>query len=115
MGESLPAVDLGIGRSAVAVSAGFYHTCVVLVTGRGEGSGRMMVRRKGRLGLNTIPHTYHCGTSTMRDTSSVPCVRRNVDRSAVFATWEAVGLPHAWGVFQMSIFLWTEYLPASTC
>ena len=38
MGESLPAVDLGIGRSAVAVSAGFYHTCVVLVRGGGEGS-----------------------------------------------------------------------------
>ena len=27
----LPAVDLGSGRSAVAVVAGEYHTCVLLV------------------------------------------------------------------------------------
>ena len=95
MGESLPAVDLGIGRSAVAVSAGFYHTCVVLVTGRGEGSGRMIVRRKGRLGLNTIPHIYHCGTSTKRDTSPAPGVPGSVDRPAVFDAREPVVLPHA--------------------
>ena len=31
MGASLPAVALGTGRSAVAVTAGAYHTCVVLV------------------------------------------------------------------------------------
>ena len=31
MGGFLPAVALGTGRSAVAVSAGFGYTCVVLV------------------------------------------------------------------------------------
>ena len=31
MGANLPAVDLGAGRTAVAVSAGGSHTCVLLV------------------------------------------------------------------------------------
>jgi len=31
MGANLPAVDLGPGRTAVSVSAGFGHTCAVLV------------------------------------------------------------------------------------
>ena len=31
MGAYLPAVDLGPGISAVAVGAGYYHTCVLLV------------------------------------------------------------------------------------
>jgi hypothetical protein len=31
MGAYLPAVDLGPGRSAVAVFAGGFHTCVLLV------------------------------------------------------------------------------------
>jgi alpha-tubulin suppressor-like RCC1 family protein len=30
MGENLPAVDLGTGRSAMAISAGGYHTCAIL-------------------------------------------------------------------------------------
>ena len=48
MGEFLPAVALGTGRSAVAVSAGSSHTCVVLVKcgleGLGSGSGVMIIR-----------------------------------------------------------------------
>jgi len=31
MGANLPAVDLGSGRSAVAVSVGSVHTCALLV------------------------------------------------------------------------------------
>ena len=31
MGDNLPAVDLGAGRTAVSVSAGIWHTCVLLV------------------------------------------------------------------------------------
>jgi alpha-tubulin suppressor-like RCC1 family protein len=30
MGDSLPAVDLGSGRTAKAISAGYQHTCVIL-------------------------------------------------------------------------------------
>ena len=48
MGEFLPAVALGTGRSAVAVSAGSSHTCVVLVRsgleGLGSGSGVMIIK-----------------------------------------------------------------------
>ena len=31
MGANLSAVDLGPGRSAVKVAAGYYHTCALLV------------------------------------------------------------------------------------
>jgi alpha-tubulin suppressor-like RCC1 family protein len=30
MGDNLPAVDLGTGRTATAIAAGSYHTCVIL-------------------------------------------------------------------------------------
>ena len=30
MGDALPAVDLGTGRTAIAISAGRYHTCAIL-------------------------------------------------------------------------------------
>jgi alpha-tubulin suppressor-like RCC1 family protein len=33
LGDALPAVDLGAGRTAVAVSAGYSHTCALLDTG----------------------------------------------------------------------------------
>ena len=57
MGEFLPAVALGTGRSAIAVSAGFDHTCVVLVRCVLEGSGStvMMMRWNGRGGRSVIP------------------------------------------------------------
>ena len=48
MGEYLPAVDLGTGRSAVAVSAGGHYTCALLVRFGGEGSGLMMVRVRSK-------------------------------------------------------------------
>eukprot|EP00752_Nemacystus_decipiens_P003306 g3060.t1 len=33
MGNSLPVVDLGRGQKAIAVAAGFFHTCAMLYTG----------------------------------------------------------------------------------
>ncbi|CAN0008932.1 unnamed protein product, partial [Hapterophycus canaliculatus] len=33
MGDFLPVVDLGRDQRAIAVSAGFYHTCALLYTG----------------------------------------------------------------------------------
>ena len=45
MGDALPAVDLGTGRTAVSVSLGFFHTCALLDNaqvkcwgGNGDGS-----------------------------------------------------------------------------
>ena len=38
MGANLPAVELGSGASAVAVSAGYYFTCALLVSRGGEGT-----------------------------------------------------------------------------
>lgn len=33
MGDLLPAVDLGTEQRAIAVAAGFFHTCALLYTG----------------------------------------------------------------------------------
>ena len=46
MGANLPAVDLGSGRSAIAVYAGSYHTCALLVR-CGEEGFWLMMRGKG--------------------------------------------------------------------
>ena len=34
MGDNLPAVDLGTGRTAASISAGGYHNCALLDDGR---------------------------------------------------------------------------------
>ena len=33
MGDGLPFVDLGTDQQAIAVAAGFFHTCALLFTG----------------------------------------------------------------------------------
>jgi len=93
MGTNLPAVALGPGRSAVAVSAGGSHTCALLVRRGGSGSGLMMMRRKGRLRQRMSLNTDHSRTSTLTD--NVPSlVCEGVDRPAVFDAREPFVLPH---------------------
>ncbi len=48
MGDSLPVVSLGTGRSAVAIAAGSPHTCALLDNGRAKCWGR---NSSGELGL----------------------------------------------------------------
>jgi len=59
MGDNLPAVDLGTGRTAIARASGLHHTCVILdnasVKCWGEGAN-------GRLGLGN--------TNTMGDSAN---------------------------------------------
>ena len=43
MGANLPSVDFGLGRTAVAVTAGYQHTCALLViAGEREGLGGLV-------------------------------------------------------------------------
>ena len=95
MGANLPAVALGTGRSAVAVSAGEYHTCALLVRCGGHGSGLMMIRRKSRLGNISIPRTGHSCTSTLTETAAAPRVGGSVGRPAVFDARDPFVLPLA--------------------
>ena len=71
MGTNLPAVDLGVGRTAVSVSAGSWHTCALMVRSLHVGNCRM-----GQPGPTTrVPR---CRTSTSaantRLSPSLTCV-----------------------------------------
>ena len=62
MGRNLPAVDLGPGRSAVAVSAGYHYTCAVLVSCGVDGLATS--------GKREIPETYHLRGGISKDRSA---------------------------------------------
>ncbi|MBI4083652.1 MAG: Ig-like domain-containing protein, partial [Candidatus Lambdaproteobacteria bacterium] len=53
MGDSLPAVPLGSGRTATALAAGSHHTCVLLDTGQVKCWGN---NDNGQLGLGDIQY-----------------------------------------------------------
>lgn len=76
MGDSLPAVDLGSGRTATAVSAGFAHVCAILDDGSVKcwGSGA-----DGRLGLGT---TANRGDNAGEMGDSLPAVALGTGRTA---------------------------------
>ena len=50
MGDNLPAVNLGTGRMAKAISAGGSHTCAVL----DDGFVKCWGRNEGRLGIGYL-------------------------------------------------------------
>ena len=78
MGANLPAVDLGSGRSAVAVAAGSAHTCALLVRCGGEGC-RSMIMLKGSGIERAIPDIEQSQISCLREgkrhCSCAACVR----------------------------------------
>jgi alpha-tubulin suppressor-like RCC1 family protein len=54
MGDSLPAVQLGTGRSAVALALGSFHSCALLDDASVKCWGTNS--REGRLGLGDVNH-----------------------------------------------------------
>lgn len=51
MGNNLPVVDLGAGRTAVSLAAGYYHTCALLDDGSVKCWGTSI---RGQLGLGSV-------------------------------------------------------------
>jgi hypothetical protein len=66
MGANLTAVDLGSGRSAVAVAAGSVHTCALLVRCGGKGC-RLIMMLKGRGVWRAKPDTEQSHTRPLRE------------------------------------------------
>lgn len=77
MGDALPAVDLGTGRTAVSVSAGTNHTCAVLDNGQVKCWG---TSAQGQLGLGDTTQRGD-GAGEMGD--ALPAVDLGTGRTAV--------------------------------
>jgi alpha-tubulin suppressor-like RCC1 family protein len=77
MGDSLPAVNLGTGRTAVAVTAGIDHTCAVLDNGGVKCWG---ANSSGELGLGD---TATRGWTSGQMGDSLPYVNLGTGRTAV--------------------------------
>jgi len=50
MGDNLPSIDLGTGRTATAIAAGYYHSCAALDNGAVKCWGD---NAYGQLGIGT--------------------------------------------------------------
>ncbi len=77
MGDNLPAVDLGTGRTATAISAGTNHTCALLDNGSLKCWGE---NQTGELGLGDIARRGD-GAGEMGD--NLPAVDLGTGRTAV--------------------------------
>jgi alpha-tubulin suppressor-like RCC1 family protein len=80
MGDSLPAVSLGTGRTAVAISAGSWHTCARLDNGQSKCWG---ANADGQLGLGD---TANRGDNPGEMGDSLPAVALGTGRTAT-AIW----------------------------
>ncbi len=80
MGDNLPAVELGTGRTASAVSAGSHHTCVLLDAGEVKCWGN---NGTGELGLGDTSSRGD-GPGEMGD--NLPAVSLGTDRIAIAIT-----------------------------
>ncbi|MBI3978179.1 MAG: tandem-95 repeat protein, partial [Chloroflexi bacterium] len=87
MGSALPAVDLGIGRTAASVSAGGGHTCALLDTDQVKCWG---FSQFGRLGLGD---TIDRGDAAGEMGDALPAVDLGAGRTAVAI---ATGVNNAW-------------------
>jgi alpha-tubulin suppressor-like RCC1 family protein len=77
MGASLPAVDLGSGRTATAISAGAHHTCALLDNGTVKCWGWNI---RGQLGLGDV---LNRGDGPSEMGNSLPAVSLGSGRTAV--------------------------------
>jgi alpha-tubulin suppressor-like RCC1 family protein len=77
MGQNLPAVDLGSGRTAVSIAAGGAHTCALLDDGSARCWGE---NSSGELGLED---TEHRGDDPVEMGDALPAIDLGTGRTAV--------------------------------
>jgi alpha-tubulin suppressor-like RCC1 family protein len=80
MGDALPAVNLGAGRTAVALAAGFDHTCARLDNGQVKCWG---LNFSGQLGLGDAINRGDSGVAGHLMGDALPAVNLGAGRTAV--------------------------------
>ncbi|MBJ29671.1 MAG: hypothetical protein CMB61_06435 [Euryarchaeota archaeon] len=101
MGDGLPAVDLGDGRTAVSVSAGYSSTCAILDNGSVRCWG---ANSDGRTGLGTTSGYTGDADGEMGD--DLPTVELGIGRTASSIS---VGYSHACALLDnLSIACWGD-------
>ena len=82
MGDFLPTVDLGTGRSAVSITAGAYHTCVILDNGSVKCWGQNVGLQLG-IGDQEEDDAAHLGDGANEMGDNLPAVDIGAGRTAL--------------------------------
>ena len=98
LGDLLPAVKLGVGMAARAISAGAVHTCALLADFSVRCWG---LNASGELGIGT---TANQGDDAREDGDALPPVR--LDAPSVGATSIAAGANHTCAVHGATVTCW---------
>ncbi|CAM9886514.1 unnamed protein product, partial [Ascophyllum nodosum] len=82
VGDDLPTVDLGTGRTAVSVAGGRYHTCALLdnATLKCWGGSNTTDHNNGQLGQG---NTYDVGSSEGQMGDALPAIALGTNRTVV--------------------------------
>jgi alpha-tubulin suppressor-like RCC1 family protein len=85
MGDDLPSIDLGTGRTATAIAAGYFHTCALLDNASVKCWGR---NSEGQLGLG---NTTQIGDNSNEMGDNLPSIDLGTGRTATAIAGRAYG------------------------
>jgi hypothetical protein len=137
--NAAPTVNLGTGRTAVAIASGYSHTCAILDTGKvrcwgSGGQGQLGYANLNNIGDNELPNAVgtvnlgavrtaialeggYAGTCALLDNGAVRCWGANGSGELGYGDTTSIGdneTPAAAGPVLLGGFLATKLTPALT-